>query len=112
MRRTSWLLVYYFGIITSLTGDDLFMKLVAAIVKLVSQPVSEKYFTAAHLHTHTHTHTHKHTHHQNKYSMKYIRKSTVTHHTAIHDYSLGEASRPSEACFLLETSEECELRRV
>lgn len=44
---------YWFVImdITLLTGDDLFMKLVAAVVELVSLPVSQKNFTAAHLHT-------------------------------------------------------------
>lgn len=35
--------------VTLLTGDDLFMKLVAAVVELVCLPVSQKHFTAAHL---------------------------------------------------------------
>lgn len=35
--------------ITFLTGDDLFMKLVAAVVELVCLPVSQKHFTAANL---------------------------------------------------------------
>lgn len=39
--------------ITLLTGDDLFMKLVAAVVELICLPVSQKHFTAAHLHTTT-----------------------------------------------------------
>ncbi len=37
--------------VTFLTGDDLFLKLVAAVVELVCLPVSQKHFTAAHLHT-------------------------------------------------------------
>lgn len=37
--------------ITFLTGDDLFMKLVTAVIELVCLPVSQKHFTAAHLHT-------------------------------------------------------------
>lgn len=40
-----------FFYVTFLTGDDLFMKLVAAVVELVCLPVSQKHFTAAHLHT-------------------------------------------------------------
>lgn len=41
---------FYFDI-TFLTCDDLFMKLVTAIVELVGLPVSQKHFTAAHLRT-------------------------------------------------------------
>ena len=40
--------------ITFLTGDDLFMKLVAAVVQLVGLPVPQKHFAAAHLHTQQH----------------------------------------------------------
>lgn len=39
--------------VTLLTGDDLFMKLVAAVVQLVRLPVPQEHFTAAHLHMHT-----------------------------------------------------------
>ena len=39
--------------VTFLTGDDLFMELVAAVVELVGLPVSQKHFAAAHLQTTT-----------------------------------------------------------
>lgn len=49
---------YWFVIlhVTLLTGDDLFMKLVAAVVELVCLPVSQEHFIAAHLHTHNGNH--------------------------------------------------------
>lgn len=36
---------------TFLTGDDLFMELVAPVSQLVCLPVPQKHFAAAHLHT-------------------------------------------------------------
>lgn len=52
---TGFLRVSCYLDVTFLTGDNLFVNLVAAITELVGLPVPQKHFTTAHLHTqHTH----------------------------------------------------------
>lgn len=83
--------------ITFLAGDDLFMKLVTAVVELVCLPVPQKHFAAAHLHK------------QCNMYYYWFDAYAKSHTTLASSSASGRSQQSLWHCFLLEISQVCDL---